>query len=35
MDTAITGITSAMAWCEDNLDSDIEEDTESIQTMQM
>lgn len=35
MDTAITGITSAMAWCEDNLDSDIEKDTESIQTMQM
>ena len=35
MDTAITCITSAMAWCEDNFDSDIEEDTESIQTMQM
>lgn len=35
MDTAITGITSAMAWCEDNLDLDVEEDTEAIQTMQM
>lgn len=30
MDAAVTGITATMAWCEDNIDIDVQDETESI-----
>lgn len=30
MDTTITGVTAVMAWCDDNLDMDTQDDTESM-----
>ena len=30
MDTAVTGITATMAWCDDNMDMDTAEETESM-----
>lgn len=30
MDSAITGITATMSWCEDNMDMDTQEETETI-----
>ena len=30
MDTTITGVTAVMAWCDDNLDMDVQDDTESM-----
>ena len=30
MDSAVTGITATMSWCEDNMDMDTQDETESI-----